>query len=176
MAEELLPTDLESYGASDETARALAAALARARRYCDWHVSPQREETLTLDGTGDCHLSLPTRCVVSIDGVTVAGDEVTDYVQPAHASHMLIRETAWPKGYSNISVTLTHGYTAEEAADFRGAVLLMASEDLRLAEDGGGHITQLTVDDVSMRWARTPGMDPGIAAALDPFRRKWFAV
>lgn len=182
MAEELTPADVESYTAGrlsaddPETARALAAALARARRFCFWHVSPVLWESLTFDGDGDTRLRLPTKRVVSVDAVFIDGQPVTDYNRPV-GSNVLIRDRGWPRGFSNIVIELTHGHTAAECPDWREAILRMVDRAAFIADQGGaGPLRSREVDDVKLAWSNGVDLDPDIQADLDQFRRKWYAA
>lgn len=64
-------------GASSLTQEAVDSAVASIRRLADWHVWPEREETLTVDSPGDELVVLPTKRLVSVESVTVDGHEVT---------------------------------------------------------------------------------------------------
>lgn len=170
MAEDLEPADVEAYtngrlSASDpETARALAAALARVRRFCGWHVTPVLEsDVITLDGSGNSWLALPTLKVVALNtiteqdrtGLAVAVDPVN--IQLSAESPGLIRKKlgrAWTYGWSTIVVDFDHGYTADEAPDFRDIVLKLVDQaSLNVGTGGQGPLTQKRVDDVIYRWS-----------------------
>lgn len=184
MTEELRPEDVESYtgqrlSADDpEVQRALDAALARARRYCAWHVSPVQTETFVLDGDGSERLSLPTLAIESVDSITVNGVVIdpSEVASPAYAPYVLIRRNRWPRGYSNIAVTVAHGYSAADCPDWREAVLRMVDQIFAIAENEGlGALTSRQVDDVTLRWA-SGGVDSDIRDLLDGYRRKWFCA
>lgn len=165
MAEELTAADVEAYTngrllASDpETQRALDAALARIRRYCGWHVSPVRTDTVILDGPGCSVLELPTLHIVSIDEVHEYDNEVdlTTITQIREAPGWIAKKSCahWVCGYSAIEVEFTHGYSALEAADFREAVLaLIDRASQSVGEAGGGaQLVEKEVDDVRYRWS-----------------------
>src|ERR1700733_2175357 len=74
---ELVASDVELYTrgrlpASDvETTRILNRALAAARRYCEWHVTPLvTGDVVTLDGPGHRLLMLPTLQLQKLNSVT----------------------------------------------------------------------------------------------------------
>lgn len=179
MAEDLTPADVERYTngrllASDpETQRGLDAALARIRRYCGWHVSPVRTETLTLDGPdrhygpGGHYLVLKTMHIVDLISIT-EHDEPTDLTnvkESADAPGILYKKRChWACGFSAIEVELEHGYTAAEAADFREAVLALVDRASQsVGEAGGGaQLIEKEVDDVRYRWS-----DKVISLTLD---------
>lgn len=179
MPEQLLPFDVEQYTrgrlsqTDPETTRLLDAALARARRYCGWHVSPVITETITLDGHGDRFLPLPTKRIGAVVGIDVDGVPIDLSEVQQHGSTLI--RWIWPCGYANIEVEFTHGFTAAEAVDFREAVLRMVDQSASIAAEGGTLVSK-TVDDVSYRWASGQDLDPGVAAILAPFRRLWAAV
>lgn len=191
MAEDLTPADVESYTngrllASDaEVQRALNAALARIRRYCGWHVSPVRTETLTVDGpdepdghwghygryghygSGSQYLVLKTMHIVNLISIT-EHDEPTDLAnvkKSADAPGILYKKRCpWACGFSAIEVELEHGYTAAEAEDFREAVLALVDRASQSVGDAGGgaQLVEKEVDDVRYRWS-----DKVISLTLD---------
>lgn len=119
-----------------ETARLLAEGLSAARRYCGWHVTPEREDVLTLDGPGGRLLRLPTLRLVELTGVTEDGvvlDVAELYVSPLG---MVSKRWGgcWSSNFGAITVTMTHGFA--DAPDFYGAVL-SAVDRASLAPAGG---------------------------------------
>lgn len=165
MPEELLPFDVEQYTkgrlsqTDPETVRALASAKVRARGYCGWHVSPVRQDTFVFDGEGCSRdLLLPTLKIVSVVSVSIDGTPLDPTVVKVSASvpGMLHRtDSNWPRGWSNISVTITHGYTMYQAPDFREAVLAMVDQAQALVGEGEGlgPLTKKRVDDVELGWS-----------------------
>ena len=133
---ELTADDVEQYTrgrlqADDDTAILLSDVLAAARRYCGWHVSPVIEETLELDGDGGRVLSLPTLKIVTLSELVEDGVEIPVGDLLVSKRRGLVRKRSgrcWSCHYGAIEVTMTHGFTEEEAADWRLAVL--ASVDL----------------------------------------------
>ena len=79
---ELDASDVESFtngrlSDDDATARLLASALAAARRYCGWHVSPVREgDEIEVDGPGGRVLSLPTLNLAEVSELSEVGVSV----------------------------------------------------------------------------------------------------
>lgn len=134
---ELIPADVETFtkgrlkAADADTQRLLDAALAAARRECQWHVSPVRtDDALVLDGPGKTQLNLPTRKLLALttlteDGVAVDVSKVT---WSETGSVKKRSRGCWTGEYRGIGVTMTHGYTETEAADWRGAVLSMVDK------------------------------------------------
>lgn len=184
MPEELVPGDVEQYTngrlAQDdpETVRALAAALARVRRWCGWHVSPVITETVYIDRPDGSMLVLPTLKIVSLGSVTVNGTAVdlSNVKYSREAPGVIQRNDLrpWADNFSlsplgAIAVAVTHGFTAIEAADFREAVLqLLDLSTLAAGSGGDGPLTEKKVDDVTYQWAgaRGAGIDrlPGALA------------
>ncbi|KUH90624.1 hypothetical protein [Mycobacterium sp. IS-1556] len=162
MPEDLTPADVAQYtrgrlSADDpETLRALNAALAKARRWCGWHVSPVRTETLTLDGSGSLVLEVPTLKIVSLTSVSEGGTAVD--LAEVHQSHdtpgLLVRTTPWTCEWGAVEVTLTHGFTAAEAQDWREAVLAMVDQaTLNVGTGAAGSVVSQKVDDVEYSWS-----------------------
>jgi len=108
----------------DETQRQLDAALAAARNYCGWHVSPVAVgEQITLDGTGTSVLVLPTLKVTDLieveeDGATL---ELTDLSWSERG--LILKKSGhwWSAMFRSITVTFSHGYSS--APDFDSVIL-----------------------------------------------------
>ena len=108
----------------DETQRQLDAALAAARNYCGWHVSPVAVgEQITIDGTGTSVLVLPTLKVTDLteveeDGVTL---ELTDLSWSERG--LILKKSGhwWSPLFRAITVTFSHGYSS--APDFESVIL-----------------------------------------------------
>jgi hypothetical protein len=180
VAEDLAVADVEAYTggrmlASDaETQRALDAALARVRRFCGWHVSPARTETLTVDCPWSSLLILPTMKIRSITSITVDGNAVdlTTVRTSADAPGCLETVNFQPwggyrtdSGFGRVAVALSHGFSAAEAADFRQAVLeLIDSTSLQKGTGGSGPLVEKKVDDVTYRWSGVVDRFPGSIA------------
>lgn len=120
-----------------ETSRLLRAALAAARAYCGWHVTPVKaDDTVELDGPGGHTLMLPTLKLISLsevrERVGTYGGSVNEVVyapsQLEISRHGMVRKRAgltrlWTDELGAITVKMTHGYTEDEAGDWVGAVL-----------------------------------------------------
>ena len=108
---------------TDETQRQLDAALTAARRYCGWHVTPVlTATTVTLDGPGQKFLVLPTMSLATISAVTENGISINTASLGWSVRGLVVKtdNTLWAEGFSNITVTMTHGYAL--AADFESVV------------------------------------------------------
>ena len=173
MADELTPADVEAHTkgrvkASDpQTAVWLTQALDRVRRFCGWHVSPVREDTVVLDGGGWSYFVLPTLKVVEILSIKEDGEEVDlGGIRQVTKEPGVIykRRGRW---CGEIEVRFTHGFTAAEAGSFRGEVLSLIDREETSAGLGvSGPLTGIEVDDVNYRYSGV--MDRSWGIAKDP--------
>lgn len=130
-----------------------AAALAAARRYCGWIVTPPVEEVITVDGPGGRVLSLPTMQLTEVTAVVEDGTalDVTTLRWSVTRGQIYKKSGAcWTSAAGAISVSMTHGY--ETAPDFDAAV---AQASLSLASAGTRTDLALKskkVDDVTYEW------------------------
>jgi hypothetical protein len=180
--EDLVPGDVEQYTrgrlsqTDPETVRALDAALARVRRYCGWHVSPVRTETIRVDRPPSTHpiLVLPTLNIVTLNSITIDSIPVdlANVKVSVEAPGVLSMKNwepwggaRWDSGFGLVEITLKHGYTAAEAPDFRDAVLsLVDRATLTVNSGGAGPLIEKEVDDVRYRWG-TGSVDSAVGAA-----------
>lgn len=185
VAGELTQADVEQYtggrlSASDpETQRMLNAALVAARNDIGWHVSPVLTDvTLTLNGPGSRKLRLPTKKIVTVSAITDNGktlDPATDVIVDAEVPWLLHRRHGcWSWCPSAISITLDHGFTVDEAADWRQAILSMVDQMVSLVSSGrpDADLESKQVDDVVYRWGAAQAL-PGAAPILDKYRLMW---
>ena len=178
---ELTAADLSAYtggrlaSGDAATAAVLAAALAAARRYVGWSVSPVASVTVTVDGPGGAVLSLPTRNLISITAISEDGEAL----DPADLDVSRTKGTVtkypvgcWTSRPGGVTVTMSHGFTEAEAADWRRAVLRLA--DLMSRESGqrdSADMVRKKVDDVEYQWADgIVSTDEILASMLAPFR------
>ncbi len=178
---ELTAADVASFTggrlpANDATAELLNAALAAARRYCGWHVSPVMEQTVTLDGPGGRVLSLPTLNLVSVAEIDDDGEVLTaaDLRVARVGSVRKVSGGSWSQDLGSVTVKFTHGYTEAEAADWRRAVLLIVdsmSRDSGSSDRDDPRMSSKRVDDVEYHWFSTPiSADARLSAAFAQFR------
>lgn len=108
-----------------ETARLLAAALAAARRYCGWHVTPVlTAQAVTLDGPGSPLLVLPTLHLTAVTELSENGVDLDVDTAIRWSTRGLVRKTNrgwWSGEFGAITAKITHGY--EAAVDWQAAVL-----------------------------------------------------
>ena len=148
----------------------LDAALVTARRHTGWHVSPVIEgDEVVIDGPDSRMLNLPTRKLVELTSVT-ENDVVVplaDLRWSAGGPPGLLERPAtvrkrssrfWTGHYQGVVVVMDHGYTEEEAADWRRAVLGMVDQMSLVPVTGStgfssAGLTSKRVDDVAYGWA-----------------------
>lgn len=116
-----------------------AAALHAVRQFCGWHIAPVIEEDLTLDGSGQAALLLPSNRVEKIISLQEDGKDID--VTTLSVSEDGIVEKAgrkpWTRNYGGVSLTLRHGY--EQFDDLEGLVSTLAA---RAAVTGSGALSE----------------------------------
>lgn len=145
-------------------------ALAAARSYCGWHVTPQRSDELVLDGPGGTLLALPTLHLVEIESLTEDGEQITLTDLEWSATGVVRKKSglAWTTKLGGITVEITHGY--DSAEDFDQAVsLIEASLTSTIRDDPA--MTSKKVADVEYQWAvsLTGGVGPA-SVLLDKYK------
>lgn len=158
-------------GSDDEVLRMLAAALAVARRYCGWHVSPVRlADPMTIDGPDSRILILPTRklavpinLVITEDGTLLNSDTFKPSAGngPGLSRPLGVRKNSggyWSADYGAIEIVMDHGYTETEAADWRQGICAMVDQMSLIPVNAGMGASSLglrtkEVDDVQYQWA-----------------------
>jgi hypothetical protein len=127
---ELTNPDVEQYtgGRLDrddpETDKLRLRGLATARRFCGWHVTPQKvDDVVTLDGKGGVVLRLPTLRLVTLTEITEDGAAIAPADIYVSDRGMLTKKSGarWSEKFGAIVVKMTHGFDA--ASDFDAAVL-----------------------------------------------------
>lgn len=144
---------------SPQTQYMLDAALTAARRDMRWHVAPVVcSEVISMDGHGGNKLRLPTKNVVQIHAITsdgVAIDPVNDVTYSAEVPNLAILKTGvWSNQYSGITITWDHGFTNEQAVDWRSAILSLVSNIFQISTVGrsDSELDSKQIDDVVYRW------------------------
>lgn len=135
---ELAPNDVAAFTRSRLPADAgtqllIDAALAAARRYCGWHVSPVRTgDVVEVDGPGHTSavLSLPTLHLLDVTDIVEDGVDVNVARDVYWSRTGNVYKRGWARGWTPgpVVVTITHGYTEAEAADWRRAVLRLVDQ------------------------------------------------
>ncbi len=114
-------------GASDEVR--IAAASAKIRSYCRWHVGPALTETVVLDGRNGRVLPVPSLLITEVAEVLEDGTAV----EVEWSSVGLLRHPQrWTKRWRGVQVTLTHGFDPVPAELAR----IVADVAARLPEPG----------------------------------------
>ncbi|MDD7812620.1 hypothetical protein PP713_08635 [Mycobacterium sp. CSUR Q5927] len=101
----------------------LAVALTAARRYCGWHVTPVRSETVTVDGPGSPMLILPTLRLAAVTSLTEDGVAVDLGTVTWSARGLVCKRSRrpWTREFMGITATINHGFA--NAEDWQSAVL-----------------------------------------------------
>lgn len=137
------------------TRQLLDAALAAARRYCGWHVSPVLEDDeLDVDGPGGRILSLPTLNLLSVSQVVECGEQVDVSTLDVSRRKGVIakRSGCWTSRVGAVTATVTHGFTEAQAADFRNGVLRLVDMKAREQARDNPDLKRKKVDDVEYEW------------------------
>lgn len=107
-------TDLDDFPGAPYPLLIVQAAAESLRRDCGWHIAPEVEETLTVDGTDGRELILPTLRIVAITEIRDVTDPdnpvVLDDWRVANVRGIVYRRIGWPCEVGSIEVDLTHGY------------------------------------------------------------------
>lgn len=152
----------------DNTRRMLSVALRVARRAAGWHVSPVKSgHMVIIDGPDSRILNLPTRKLNTLTSITEDGSAVdlstllwsAGGLPEENQRPVSVRKKTggwWSADYRAIQVVMTHGYTEDEAADWRQAILTMVDQ-MSLVPIGGMGISDAAlrtkkVDDVTYGW------------------------
>lgn len=168
-----LPAAVLARFADDNAAQdAIDAALAAARRYCGWHVSPSVTETISVDGPGGRVLSLPTLNLTAVASVTEADSavDVSGLDRSQSKGTLTKRFGCWTRRDGAISVQMTHGFTESEAADWRRGIVALVDARSQVSERAGD-VKRDKVDDVETEWfSEAISVDDELAARFSQFR------
>lgn len=153
----------------EEVKRMLEAALLVARRECGWHVSPVIEgDVVTLDGPDSRVLWIPTMKLVTLNSVeendtsiNVADVRASTGDTPMRPARVALRKRSksfWTDEYGWIVVDMDHGFTEDEADDWRQAILSMVDQmSLLPVQSATGSsdfgVAGKRIDDVQMTWS-----------------------
>ncbi|OMC02170.1 hypothetical protein [Mycolicibacterium fortuitum] len=169
-----LPASVRALFADDDAAQeAIDAVLAAARRYCGWVVSPVATDAeVVVDGPGGRVLSLPTLKLISVSAVDEDGIELGP--GDLRVSQLgLVRKRSggsWTSAYGAITAKITHGYTEDEAKDWRRAVVKLVGQREQSSRDSGD-LKRKKVDDVEYEWFEgVVSVDSELSALFAPFR------
>lgn len=104
---------------------AIAGCVGAIRRVVGWHVIPQREDALTVDGNGERVLLLRTGRIADVASVTEDDVALTfrdDYTWSADG-WLTRKGQAWTCEDRGLTITLTHGYHLDEVPELVGLIL-----------------------------------------------------
>lgn len=99
---------------------------------CGWHVTPQREDTITVDTTGDNVVFLPTKKLVDVLDLTVDGKPVAPEHYAFSEDGMLHLDHRVPAGFRKLTATIIHGYAS--APEVEALVEKLAARATKPAE------------------------------------------
>lgn len=136
-------------------------ALSAARNYCGWHVTPEDDSTVVLDGPGGSLLALPTLNLTDLKSVTEDGQAI-DLEDLEWSRSGVVRKKSglpWTSSLGGITVRMEHGF--EEADDFNQAVSMISASITSTVRDDPA-MTSKKVSDVEYQWAAslTGGIGP----------------
>jgi hypothetical protein len=127
----------------------LEAASSLIRRYCGWHIVPQRVDTVTVDGTGGNYLFLPTARLTELFSVVNDGTAVPlEDIEWSEAG-MLKRQCKWTAKLRGVTVQYQHGFSQDDALDLAIQVVLIAA---RIGASPRGEISS-SVGGVSVQYS-----------------------
>lgn len=175
---ELAPSDLPAsvrglFATDDEAQDAIDAVLVSARRYCGWPVSPVvTDAEVVLDGPGGRVLSVPTLNLVALSAVDEDGTQWAPADLRASRLGLVCKRSGgcWTSAYGAVKVTMTHGFTEAEAADWRRAVVKLVGQREQSSRDSGD-LKRKKIDDVEYEWFEgVVSVDSELSALFAPFR------
>lgn len=137
----------------------IRGAVAAIRRYCRWHISPEREDIVILDGRGGTMQRLPSIHVVDIAEV-LDGDSVLVFKQDyrwTQAGLLSRSHGRWSPHFRDVQVTMVHGF--EDVPDLVALVHSVVSR--AMASPLGA--TREQAGAMAVTWATTA---PGVAGGL----------
>jgi hypothetical protein len=128
------------------------AALAAARRYCGWVVTPPETVTVIVDGPGGQVLSLPTLHLSEVVSVVEDGAalDVANLRVITGRGELVKKSGCWARGLGVIQVKFTHGF--DEAPDFDAAVEQAAQALSTAATRSDSSLKRKKIDDVEYEW------------------------
>lgn len=154
---------------------AVDEALVAARRFCGWHVSPVREdEVVEVDGPGGRVLSLPTLNLIELSTVVENGSAVDVLNLDVSRRKGTVEKYpygCWTSRAGGITVTMTHGFTEAEAADWRRAVIDLVDSRSQSSTRESSDMKRKRIDDVEYEWFEAlMSTDVELSAKFSQFR------
>lgn len=131
----LSSSDLAAYLEDPQDAR-VAAVTEWIRGRCGWHIAPSVTETVTVDGTGNEVLPLPSLHVTAVESVSESGSSVN---AEWTTLGLLRHPHRWTDRWRAVEVNFTHGYPTVPA-DLAKVVIEAV---LRLPHPGTGAVKKV---------------------------------
>lgn len=144
------------------------------REALGWSVTEEADVTVTLDGSGDTKLLLPTLHLTAVASVTENGVALTaeDYLLYEHgyltrvSGHCPIN---WTRRLQGVTAVFTHGYPDGQVPSVFQTVTLETAA--RMLENPGGALKSKTVGRVSLSYADAKAASTaGSDSRLDRYR------
>lgn len=101
-----------------------AQTVASVREYCGWHIAPEVDEEVTVDGSGCAVQMLPTLRLVNLISITNDGAAVSN---PEWSAAGFVRGS-WTCRLRGVTATMRHGYE-DWPADLLGVLVELATDD-----------------------------------------------
>ena len=101
-----------------------AQTVASVREYCGWHIAPEVDEEVTVDGSGCAVQMLPTLRLVDLVSITNDGAAVSN---PEWSAAGFVRGS-WTCRLRGVTATMRHGYE-DWPADLLGVLVELATDD-----------------------------------------------
>lgn len=150
----------------DPPAGLLDAASALVRKYCGWHLTPERVETFTLDGTGGHYLLLPSAHVVDVLSISNDGTTIDPLDAQWSTAGVVKLAGRWTEKMRGIRITVQHGWAVDEITDIALQTVLIAA---RVASAPRGEINS-AIGGVSVQLGAVGlSLTAGEQAALGPY-------
>lgn len=153
----------------------LNAAHGSVRRFCGWHVAPNLEETITLDGPGGHDLLVPSLRVTALVAAESDGVDVTDDVDISKSGLLRRRNGCWTDRLGRVTVTIRHGYDLDEVPELAALIASVAKR----GPSSGGVVDSQSVNGASVKYATAGGAPISIPLLitekqqLEPYRIEW---
>lgn len=87
-------------------------ALLAVRSACQWHVVPEVDDELTVDGNGTTRIALPTKRIVQVTAVIVNGRTLPATAYSWSQDGWITRRDGglWPDVERSVTISLRHGF------------------------------------------------------------------
>lgn len=148
-------------------------ASARIRAYCRWHVSPSITETITLDGSGQQFLMLPSLYVTDVATVTEDGTVLASDQYEWSVSGQMFRVPRWSGHFRSVEVEFTHGYSVAPEG-LRDVCITVAKrlpiEESSVSQESAGGVSRVYAGLLAGQASLAEAFTAAERLALDEFR------